>query len=114
MPVPGFRSYGILSASEVGGLKSREQSAVEEIANTVTHGIGLALSVAGLVLLVVSAATRGDALRVTTLAIFGSALIVAYGASTLYHAFRHPAAKRVFRILDHASIYLLILSLIHI
>lgn len=80
----------------------------EEIANSVTHGIGAALSVAGLTLLVVLAAIYGDVWRVVSFSIYGSSLVVLYLASTLYHSFQNPRVKRVFRILDHASIYLLI------
>ncbi len=80
----------------------------EEIANSITHGIGAALSVAGLVLLVVFASLYGDVWRVVSFSIYGSCLIILYLASTLYHSFPQPRVKRVFRILDHSSIYLLI------
>ena len=80
----------------------------EEIANSVTHGIGAALSVAGLVLLVVFASLYGDVWRVVSFSIYGSTLIILYLASTLYHSFPQPRVKRVFQILDHSSIYLLI------
>jgi hemolysin III len=80
----------------------------EEIANSVTHGIGLGLSVAGMTILVVLAAIYGDIWRVVSFSIYGSSLIILYLASTLYHSFQKPEIKRVFRILDHASIYLLI------
>ncbi len=80
----------------------------EEIASSVTHGIGAALSVAALVLMVVSAALRGNAWQVAAGAIFGTTLVLLYLASTLYHALTNARAKRVFRILDHSSIYLLI------
>lgn len=80
----------------------------EEIANSVTHGIGAGLSVAGLTLLVVLAAIYGDVWRVVSFSIYGSSLVVLYLASTLYHSFQNPRIKRVLRILDHASIYLLI------
>ncbi|MGJ5814006.1 PAQR family membrane homeostasis protein TrhA [Paludibaculum fermentans] len=80
----------------------------EEIASSVTHGLGAALSVAGLVMMVVAAATRGTGRQVLACAVYGSSLILLYLSSTLYHALRHQRAKRVFRILDHISIYLLI------
>lgn len=80
----------------------------EEIANGITHGLGAGLSVAGLTLLVVLAALYGDVWRVVSFSIYGSTLIILYLASTLYHSFQHPRVKRVFRIIDHASIYLLI------
>ncbi|MCP4423243.1 MAG: hemolysin III family protein [Chloroflexi bacterium] len=80
----------------------------EEIANSVTHGIGIGLSVAGLTILVVLAAIYGDVWRVVSFSVYGSSLIILYLASTLYHSFQRPKIKRVFRILDHAAIYLLI------
>jgi len=84
------------------------QSLGEEIANSVTHGIGAALSIAALVILVVFASRYGDAVRVVSLSIYGSTLIILYLSSTLYHSFTNERAKRFFRILDHSSIYLLI------
>ncbi|HEY1013279.1 MAG TPA: hemolysin III family protein [Herpetosiphonaceae bacterium] len=80
----------------------------EEIANAVTHGVGAALSVAGLVLLVVRAALAGDARRVICFSIFGAALLVLYLISTLYHSIPHPRAKRILQICDHCAIYGLI------
>lgn len=80
----------------------------EEIANSVTHGLGVGLAVAALVLLVVFAARRGDAWRVVSLAVYGSTLVILYTSSTLYHAVSNPRAKRVLRVFDHSSIYLLI------
>ncbi len=87
---------------------ARIQSRSEELLNTLTHGIGAALAVAALVLLVVFASLRGDAWRVTSLSIYGSMLILLYLTSTLYHGFRNPRVKRVFRVLDHSAIFLLI------
>ncbi len=80
----------------------------EEIANGVTHGIAAGLSVAGLTLLVVLAALYGDVWQVVSFSIYGGSLILLYLASTLYHSFSHPKVKRVFKSIDHASIYLLI------
>jgi len=80
----------------------------EEIANSITHGIGAALSVAGLTLLVVLAAIYGDAWRVVSFSVYGSTLVILYLASTLYHSIQHPKVKPILRIFDHASIYLLI------
>jgi len=80
----------------------------EEIANSVTHGIGAALAVAGLTSLVLLAVIYGDAWRVVSFTIYGSSLIILYLGSTLYHSLQHPRAKRVFRTLDHTSIYVLI------
>jgi hemolysin III len=80
----------------------------EELANAVTHGLGLLLSVAGLVLLVVAAARHGDAWQVTSVAIYGASLVVLYTTSTLYHSIPGAERKRVLRKFDHAAIFLLI------
>ncbi len=81
----------------------------EEIANSITHGIGVLLAIAGLVLLIVKAALGGaEPTHIASAIVFGVTLILEYLASTLYHAIQVPAAKRVFRIIDHSSIYLLI------
>ena len=89
-------------------MTERAPSLGEEIASSVTHGIGLAASIIVLPFLITVAARDGDAWRITSAAIFGSSLILLYGASTLYHALPRSRAKRVFRILDHSAIYLLI------
>lgn len=81
----------------------------EEIANSITHGIGAALGIAALVVMVVKAAVDGaHPASLASAIIFGVALILEYLASTLYHAIAVPAAKRVFRVIDHSCIYLLI------
>jgi hemolysin III len=80
----------------------------EEIANWVTHGIGLALSIAGLTLLIVFSSLRGDAWHVVSFTVFGLTLLTLYTVSTIYHAHRGERTKLFFRKLDHASIFLLI------
>ena len=80
----------------------------EEIANSITHGVGWLASVAGLAALVTLAVSSGGALRVVSCAVFGTTLVLLYAASTLYHALPNPRAKRVFRVLDHSAIFLLI------
>ncbi len=85
-----------------------KQSLGEEIANSITHGIGAALATAALTILLVFAALKGDAWRVVSFAIYGTSLVLMYTSSTLYHAFTHKKAKRYFRIMDHSSIFLLI------
>lgn len=80
----------------------------EELANSLTHGIGALLSVAALVLMVVAAALERSAARVVACSIYGASLVLLYSFSTVYHALTNARAKRVFRILDHSSIYLLI------
>ena len=80
----------------------------EEIANSLTHGLGTLLAIAGLVVLLVFATVYGNAWHVVSCSIFGAALILLYLASTLYHAIQHPRAKSVLRVLDHAAILVLI------
>ncbi len=85
-----------------------EESLPEEIANAITHGIGAAFSIAALVLMVVLAAVKGTAAAVTGVAIFGATLVLLYLISTLYHAIPHAGTKRVLKLLDHCTIFLLI------
>lgn len=80
----------------------------EEIANAISHGIWALLSVAGLVILIVEAVARGNAWHIVSFSIFGSSAVLLFTMSTLYHAISAPGAKRVLKILDHSSIYLLI------
>jgi hemolysin III len=87
---------------------AQHQSLGEEIANSITHGTGVGLSIAALVILVVFAARQSDAWKVVSFSVYGFTLITLYLASTLYHSFTHPYVKRFFRILDHSSIFLLI------
>ncbi len=87
---------------------SPKQSLGEEIANAVTHGLGIGLSIAALVILVVFAAKQSDTWKVVSFSIYGATMIVLYLSSTLYHSFHQPKMKRFFRIFDHSSIFLLI------
>jgi hemolysin III len=80
----------------------------EEIANSVTHGVGALLSLIGTAVLLYRAARNGTTLHVVSFAVYGSCLFLLHLSSTLYHALRPPRAKRVFRVFDHCSIYLLI------
>jgi hemolysin III len=82
--------------------------AVEELANSITHGIGLALSIAGFVVLLLLAVMRGTAWHIVGCAIYATTLVCVYAASTLYHGIPHPHFRRILRILDHSAIYLLI------
>ena len=81
---------------------------IEELANSLTHGVGLALSVVGLGVLLGLAITRSDGWRIAGAAIFGVSLVVLYTASTVYHSVRSSRWKRICRIGDHTAIYLLI------
>jgi hemolysin III len=80
----------------------------EDIANSVTHGVGAVLSLVGMALLLYRASHAGTPLHVASFAIYGLALFLLHISSTLYHALRHPGARRVFWVFDHCSIYLLI------
>ena len=80
----------------------------EEIANSITHGVGLALSVAGLITLIFFAGSSGSALHIVSCSVYGVTLVTLYAASTLYHSFRAPRLKQAFQVVDHCSIYLLI------
>ena len=83
-------------------------SVAEEIFNSLTHGVGMLLSIAGLVVLVAFAVLYGDNWHIVSFSIFGGTLIVLYGASTLYHSFTNPTVKKIFKKLDHSAIFLLI------
>lgn len=80
----------------------------EEIANSITHAIATGLSIAALVVLIVSAVSAGNAWHIASFSIFGSTLILLYLASTLYHAIPVAKAKRILKTLDHCAIFLLI------
>lgn len=81
---------------------------VEELANTITHGFGLMLSVIGFVVLVVLAGLRGDSLSITGCVIYGLSLVILYAASTMYHSTTSAKLKKRLQIADHCGIYLLI------
>jgi hemolysin III len=80
----------------------------EELANSITHGVGWVLSIAGVVAALVRSARLGDAWIITSVAIYGSTLVLLYATSTLYHAVTSMRWKRVLRKCDHAAIFLLI------
>ncbi len=80
----------------------------EEIANSITHGAGAALSVAGLSPLVVLASIYGGPAHIVGCSVFGTTLVLLYTASTLYHSFQGARVKRIFKTIDHSCIYLLI------
>jgi hemolysin III len=88
--------------------KHIENMTIEEVANTLTHGFGLVLSVIGLILLTVLASVKGDSLSIVSAVVYGLSLIVLYAASTFYHGATSPKAKENLQLLDHCCIYLLI------
>ena len=87
---------------------AKRYSLAEEVASSATHGLGVVLSISALIILTTLAARSGDIWRVVSFSIYGSTLIIMYLSSVLYHSFQEPGIKRVFRYLDHSSIYLLI------
>jgi len=84
------------------------QLSAEELANSLTHGIGLLLSIAGFVVLLVLAIVRGTAWHILACSIYGASLLCLYTASTLYHLALSAQLKRALKIFDHSAIYLLI------
>ncbi len=80
----------------------------EEIANSISHGVGTLLSLAGLVLLIVFSSFTGNPIKIVSVTIYGSTLFLLYLASTLYHSITNKKAKRVLEIIDHSMIFLLI------
>ncbi|EEX95166.1 hemolysin [Vibrio orientalis CIP 102891 = ATCC 33934] len=86
-----------------------EYSAKEEFANTLTHALGMLLSIVGLVLLLIKASQHNaDAMTFASMSIYGGSMILLFLASTLYHAIANPRAKRALKTFDHCAIYLLI------
>ena len=83
-------------------------SASEEIANSISHGLGLILALVALPILLVSAMRIGSTHFMVGATVFGATMILLYLASTLYHSISHDAAKKIFRLFDHSAIFLLI------
>lgn len=100
------------SASRSGGGGARGEIGARrigpEVANAVTHGLGAFLAIAGLVILVVSAAATGDPWRVVAYSVFGASMVFLYSASALYHALSFTKISRLFEIFDHSAIFVLI------
>lgn len=86
----------------------KQYSIGEEIANSITHGIGIILAIAALGILTAFAGVYGDARHVVSVSIYGTTLVLLYTASTLYHSIQSPHAKSILQVLDHSAIYLLI------
>lgn len=95
----------IQPASEQPGSAAR---LADEIANSITHGVGLLLSVVGGAVLVSLAALHGGPRQLAACALYGTTLVLLYAASTCYHGARRPRLKHALRMVDHAAIYLLI------
>jgi len=103
----GIGMQGIGKAA-MNTLRVRTQSLGEEIANSVSHGVGFLAAVAAAPVLVLSAVRHGDAARIAGASVFAATMVLLYLASTLYHALPRNRAKRVFQVLDHAAIFLMI------
>ncbi len=95
-------------ASRQGHGSSRPYTVGEEIANSVTHGLGVILGIVAMTLLVTFSTLFGEGRHLAGAIVFGATLVLLYTASTLYHSFPWPRVKHIFKILDHAGIYLLI------
>ena len=86
----------------------RRQTVSEEIANSISHGVGLVLAIVATPILIVAATREGSVWNIVGVSVFATSMMLLYLASTLYHAVTHDQAKRIFRILDHGAIFLLI------
>ena len=86
----------------------REQSQAEEIANSISHGVGLVAALVGTLFLIVHAARHGDGIFIVGTSVFAATMVLLYLASTLYHALPMSKAKSVFRVVEHSAIFLLI------
>ena len=91
-----------------GSQEDRPQSLGEEIANSISHGVGLIAALAASPFLILVAANKGDALTVVGVSIFATSMVLLYLSSTLYHCLPKNRAKRAFLIFDHMAIFLLI------
>ncbi len=94
-----------MSTSDVS---ERPQSPGEEIANSLSHGIGLAAALVGASFLIAAAIQRGSASVIVGASVFATTMVLVYLASTLYHALPRSRAKGVLLVCDHAAIFLLI------
>ena len=88
--------------------QERTQSFGEEIANSISHGVGLLAAIIAAVVLVFSASQQDGAARIVGTSVFAATMVLLYLTSTLYHALPRNRAKRVFQVLDHIAIFLMI------
>ncbi len=89
-------------------LNKRPYTIKEEIWNCVIHGLGIALSIAALTILVIFSSLEGNVWAVVSTSVFGTSMILLYSASTIYHAVSNPERKKKLKKFDHISIYYLI------
>lgn len=89
-------------------MQERPQTTGEEIANSISHGIGLAAALAAFPVLLTAALRQGNAAQIAGAAVFAAAMVLLYLTSTLFHALPGSRAKRTLQVMDHAAIYFLI------
>ncbi|MBP6529155.1 MAG: hemolysin III family protein [Burkholderiales bacterium] len=89
-------------------LDERSQTLGEEIANSISHGVGLVAAIVAFPFVVMAAAARGSTSGIIAASIFATTMVLLYLSSTIFHALPEGRAKRVFQVLDHAAIFLLI------
>jgi hemolysin III len=92
----------------MGSRHGSEKYIGEEIANSITHGVGWAFSIAALVLLVVFSSIDGDPWLIVSCSIYGAGLVFLFAGSTMYHSIQHRKAKKILKIIDHSAIFFLI------
>lgn len=89
-------------------IKLPKYTLAEELISSISHGLGAAFAVVALVLCLLKAGESGSGLAIVSSALYGSMLFLLYTMSTIYHALKPNMAKRVFRVFDHCTIFLLI------
>lgn len=107
-PIRAGEALVIAVSAETPLSRGRAQSRGEEIANSVSHGAGLLAGLVAAPVLILSAVRHGGTARIAGASVFSAAMLLLYLTSTLYHALPGSRAKQVFRLLDHASIYVMI------
>lgn len=106
--LPHASSHNAEKVHNVPATTAASYSLGEEIAHSVSHGVGALCGIAALVLLIIVAMLHGGGARLAAALLMGIAFIVEYLMSTLYHAISHEKAKRILRVFDHSGVYLLI------
>ncbi len=107
-PIRAGEALVIVVPPETPASQGRAQSRGEEVANSVSHGVGLLAGLVAAPVLMLSAVRHGGAARIAGASVFAVAMLLLYLTSTLYHALPGSRAKQLFRLLDHASIYVMI------
>lgn len=102
------RSKGDQSMNNTSQKFSKKYLIVNEVFNAITHGIGIILAIIGFVFLLIKAISMQDAIRIVSYSIYGTTLLLLYFSSTLYHSLKFTRARKIFRIFDHSSIFLVI------